>query len=1021
MPPAARPRSPRGERPSSAPGSPGRPVSPRPLSPRGQRPDSAAPASPRGKKSPAPAVSANSTRRPSAARPPLAPGSRPPRAPSGATDGADEQTARSDGTEEQTPRSDDSGEPIRETGSGATPRRTKEKEKDPPPSRVRVAVRLRPPVKESEKADESGGTGHLLCQGGRLWLVEGKDGDSSGMSSPRASTDRNSTRQFVFDWALPPQTTQEEVFGACCIETGVLKGITEGINGCVMCYGQTGAGKTHTLGNATPGLEGIVPRSLRYLLDADGGGKLTMSVSMVQIYMENIYDLLEPQNSVDLRESAEGVVLSGASAQPVESLEQAMGIIEEANKNRVTSATSMNDASSRSHSVLVLDVATKQNAKLYQAKLHLVDLAGSERVKKSEVTGQAFDEACFINNSLTCLGRCVQALAAGPKGGKPPFRETKLTRLLSGAFGGRANTALCVCVGPSKNDAFETLNSLQFGQQAMSVKVQAKANATVDYAALEEQLFWQVYELQVAAAQAEAEAWRRVKPRYDAQEGLREELSEERERLEALREELDAEGERQGALKAEREAALKQARLQHEQTMAGLKRQAAASRKELGKLRAAAGEMRVGDGGGGGGGADDAAAPAAAPAAADAAAVDDEASQFGAAFLKKSNAKAGGGGGGGGGGGKENGGTDADGGDGDADGDDDDEKDVEIQELEERAEGYQNAVERAWAEVQRMDDERQQMDARFEATRQEAATLDREKEEMEATLHEVAADLGRLALLYRSQGKAQHAVPLYMTALAIYEKTLGPEHPEVAKDLVNLGNAFCDQNQHSEAVPLYLRALAIDQAALGDDHPEVAMDLSNLGIVYRVQGRVDEATALFQRAHGIMLAALGPDDPKTQTVARNLASTQVIEVPMQSESPRGAPPGLEKRLSTPRSAKATSETIEEKGEAARDKREATLQKRVDKAAESALPAGQRTPRGGAAPPKAPGAGPPAIAPLKLNLNPPSSADAPSGAATPRSSYSRAINEAKSAAADSRKTQGSARSMLHRHVKQTTDS
>ena len=113
--------------------------------------------------------------------------------------------------------------------------------------------------------------------------------------------------------------------------------------------------------------------------------------------------------------------------------------------------------------------------------------------------------------------------------------------------------------------------------------------------------------------------------------------------------------------------------------------------------------------------------------------------------------------------------------------------------------------------------------------------LDREREDMEATLHEVASDLGRLALLYRTQGQAPHAVPLYMTALAIYEKTLGPDHPEVAKDLVNLGNAFCDQNQHAEAVPLYLRALAIDQAALGDDHPEVAMDLSNLGIVYRVQ------------------------------------------------------------------------------------------------------------------------------------------------------------------------------------------
>ena len=69
-------------------------------------------------------------------------------------------------------------------------------------------------------------------------------------------------------------------------------------------------------------------------------------------------------------------------------------------------------------------------------------LAGSERVKKSEVSGRAFDEACFINNSLTCLGRCIAALAAQGKGGvRPPFRETKLPRLLSSAFGGPCSAA----------------------------------------------------------------------------------------------------------------------------------------------------------------------------------------------------------------------------------------------------------------------------------------------------------------------------------------------------------------------------------------------------------------------------------------------------------------------------------------------------------------------------------------------------------------------------------------------------
>ena len=294
---------------------------------------------------------------------------------------------------------------------------------------------------------------------------------------------------------------------------------------------------------------------------------------------------------------------------------------------------------------------------------------------------------------------------------------------------------------------------------------------------------------------------------------------------------------------------------------------------------------------------------------------------------------------------------------------------------------------------------------------------------MEATLHEVASDLGRLALLYRTQGKAPHAVPLYMTALAIYEKTLGPDHPEVAKDLVNLGNAFCDQNQHAEAVPLYLRALAIDQAALGDDHPEVAMDLSNLGIVYRVQGRRDEAIALFPRAHAIMVDALGPDDPKTLTVARNLSATQVIEVPA-NEGPAKAPPAaLAQRLMTPRGGQKekTAEELAEKASHASGKRDAVLSARVERAAEL------RTPRGGPSAAAATcrsssrrggggvGGGRRAMPKLKLNLNPKPAGGEPAAPATPRSTTSKAISEAKAAVEDSKKGKGSGRAMLRNHV------
>ena len=92
---------------------------------------------------------------------------------------------------------------------------------------------------------------------------------------------------------------------------------------------------------------------------------------------------------------------------------------------------------------------------------------------------------------------------------------------------------------------------------------------------------------------------------------------------------------------------------------------------------------------------------------------------------------------------------------------------------------------------------------------------------METTLLDVAADLENLARNYRQHGSPAMAVPLYVSALAIFEKTLGAEHPQVASNLVNLGNAFCDQQKHVEAVPVYLRALTIDEKALGHDHPEV--------------------------------------------------------------------------------------------------------------------------------------------------------------------------------------------------------
>ena len=130
-------------------------------------------------------------------------------------------------------------------------------------------------------------------------------------------------------------------------------------------------------------------------------------------------------------------------------------------------------------------------------RLYLVDLAGSERTKRSGVEGQGFDEACSINQSLTTLGRCIQLLAVASRGKargeRLPFRDSKLTRLLSPALGGSglgaaARTTLVCCVSPSAADRHETLSTLEFGANAARVLVKAQRTMGVDYRLLAAEL-----------------------------------------------------------------------------------------------------------------------------------------------------------------------------------------------------------------------------------------------------------------------------------------------------------------------------------------------------------------------------------------------------------------------------------------------------------------------------------------------------------------------------------------------------
>lgn len=168
-------------------------------------------------------------------------------------------------------------------------------------------------------------------------------------------------------------------------------------------------------------------------------------------------------------------------------------------KQRATAGTKMNRESSRSHSIFTitiettkksdsLDIELKNGKKVAQdsvrvGRIDLVDLAGSERQSKSGSSGIRLKEASRINLSLTCLSLVIRALTDS-KSVHIPYRNSKLTRLLSGSLGGNSKTLLLVCISPSESSFEETLNTLRFASRAKKVKNKASINRNTNDALL---------------------------------------------------------------------------------------------------------------------------------------------------------------------------------------------------------------------------------------------------------------------------------------------------------------------------------------------------------------------------------------------------------------------------------------------------------------------------------------------------------------------------------------------------------
>ncbi|KAI4536604.1 hypothetical protein MG293_012807 [Ovis ammon polii] len=352
-------------------------------------------------------------------------------------------------------------------------------------SQVTVAVRVRP---FSSREKREGAPQAVFL-----------DGEEIAVEHP-------GTRQvysFAYDlcfWSVderhPRFASQMAVYQA--LAAPLLGQAFQGFNTCLFAYGQTGSGKSYTMMGFSEE-PGIIPRFCEDLF-AEIAKKQTeeasyhLEMSFFEVYNERIHDLLvckgengQRKQTLRVREHpASGPYIEGLSTNVVSSYSDIQVWLELGNKQKATAATSMNDKSSRSHSVLTL-VMTQAKTEFVEgqeldhrirSRINLVDLAGSERCSATGTSGERLKEGVSINKSLLTLGKVISALSeqAGGRSVFIPYRESVLTWLLKESLSGNSKTAMVAAVSPAGGSVEETLSTLRYAAQARSIVTAARVN-----------------------------------------------------------------------------------------------------------------------------------------------------------------------------------------------------------------------------------------------------------------------------------------------------------------------------------------------------------------------------------------------------------------------------------------------------------------------------------------------------------------------------------------------------------------
>ncbi|QSZ29211.1 hypothetical protein DSL72_003722 [Monilinia vaccinii-corymbosi] len=344
---------------------------------------------------------------------------------------------------------------------------------------IRVMCRIRPTFKEGAEGECAKISFPDTDKESKELSIIGKEKRSN---FGKVSTE---THAFSFDRVFGPTSQNQEVFEEI---SQLVQSALDGYNVCIFAYGQTGAGKTHTMSSA----DGMIPRATHQIYESaenlkEKGWTYTMEGSFIEVYNEEIHDLLGSSKDFDKKrheirhdDKKKQTSVTGLETVFLDSPNAVEAILKQADKNRSVAATKSNERSSRSHSVFILKLVGRNRTtnETSEGTLNLVDLAGSERLKVSGAEGDRMKETQNINKSLSCLGDVIGALGSGKEGAHIPYRNSKLTYLLQYSLGGNSKTLMFVMASPLEAHLGETLTSLKFATKVHNTHIGTAKKST---------------------------------------------------------------------------------------------------------------------------------------------------------------------------------------------------------------------------------------------------------------------------------------------------------------------------------------------------------------------------------------------------------------------------------------------------------------------------------------------------------------------------------------------------------------